>query len=478
MQASSCSKRKRNNSETENKNDQKFQESKKLKIQTENYEYWAPCIESDIYEVSNLGKVRNKNTKKELLQRTILKGGQKHPTVGIVIDSIKGNRKQVGDLVAHAFHIVPENEDQVLVYADNDSTNCKLENLSYQNMDNEIWEVHPIFDNYKISKSGKVKNKLTNKLLSERENSGYLSVDLYKNGKKYAKMVHRLVLETYSPNENDDNLQVDHISRNRKDNRFENLRWVTATQNNNNKEKKPLGSQAGLKVKITNLSTNETKIFNSLTDAGRFFKKHRATLVKAICKNILIDNYSIEYYEEFQITGKIREIRKDILVSSCGFIKRKHLSWTRGTKTRNGYYVISIMGNQVFVHVLIAEAFYGPKPSKNTVVNHINLNKGDNNINNLEYITNQENIQHAIDNRPSRRQSIVQFENFVPIRKFVSVMHAVYYLTNVLQRNINRHSISNCCKNQINSAYGFQWKYTENVTENIDHLPLYDKSKL
>ena len=53
------------------------------------------------------------------------------------------------------------------------------------------------------------------------------------NGKLY--LVHRLVAETFLPNP-DNKPYVDHISRNKEDNRaFENLRWVSSSQNCRNR---------------------------------------------------------------------------------------------------------------------------------------------------------------------------------------------------------------------------------------------------
>ncbi len=58
---------------------------------------------------------------------------------------------------------------------------------------------------------------------------GYKGIRI--GGKIYK--VHRLVAETYLPNP-ENKLEIDHINRNPSDNRVENLRWVTRTENNRN----------------------------------------------------------------------------------------------------------------------------------------------------------------------------------------------------------------------------------------------------
>jgi hypothetical protein len=56
-----------------------------------------------------------------------------------------------------------------------------------------------------------------------------------------------------------------------------------------------------------------------------------------------------------------------------------------------------------YVHDLVTEAFIGPKP-EGYEVNHINLNKRDNRLENLEYCTCQENIKHAIEHGAINRR--------------------------------------------------------------------------
>jgi hypothetical protein len=52
-------------------------------------------------------------------------------------------------------------------------------------------------------------------------------------------------------------------------------------------------------------------------------------------------------------------------------------------------------------HCLVMLAFVGKKP-EDCEVNHKNMNRGDNRLENLEYITHEKNIEHAIKNGDRR----------------------------------------------------------------------------
>lgn len=69
------------------------------------------------------------------------------------------------------------------------------------------------------------------KLCNQR---GYDRVSLCKDGKQQMYLVHRLVAEAFIPNPTD-SPWVDHIDGNTKNNRVDNLRWVTPVENIDNR---------------------------------------------------------------------------------------------------------------------------------------------------------------------------------------------------------------------------------------------------
>lgn len=61
----------------------------------------------------------------------------------------------------------------------------------------------------------------------------------------------------------------------------------------------------------------------------------------------------------------------------------------------NGYVGVRLNKKSYLVHRLVAQAFLGLDPSTNLQVNHINGDKMNNNVNNLEIVTPSENVIHA-----------------------------------------------------------------------------------
>lgn len=84
---------------------------------------------------------------------------------------------------------------------------------------------------YEVSKTGKVRNAKTKKLLKPFVNHNkYLRVTLHIDGRQKKYMVHVLVAKAFIDNPN--NLSdVNHKDNNRKNNHVKNLEWVSHSDN-------------------------------------------------------------------------------------------------------------------------------------------------------------------------------------------------------------------------------------------------------
>lgn len=76
-------------------------------------------------------------------------------------------------------------------------------------------------------------------LKKPRLKNGYQFVRLSKEGKHTEISVHRLVLQTFKPNQNPElYTQINHIDENKENNKLDNLEWCTAEENNNHGTRK------------------------------------------------------------------------------------------------------------------------------------------------------------------------------------------------------------------------------------------------
>jgi hypothetical protein len=99
----------------------------------------------------------------------------------------------------------------------------------------EEWKDILDFPGYKISSHGNVINK-SGKVMSggiietSDPNLMYRKVNLVKDKKPHTIRVHRLVAQAFIPNP-DNKPEIDHINRDGCDNRVENLRWASRSEN-------------------------------------------------------------------------------------------------------------------------------------------------------------------------------------------------------------------------------------------------------
>lgn len=136
------------------------------------------------------------------------------------------------------------------------------------------WKIIEERLNYSVSTNGDIRNNKTGRILKlHLGTSGYLQVML---GRKTVPMyVHRIVAKVFLDNPNN-YPQVDHINGDKTDNRVENLRWVSASENCLSFGYKERIENRKKKITATN---GETVLhFDSRDEAAKYFKCHKSQI--------------------------------------------------------------------------------------------------------------------------------------------------------------------------------------------------------
>lgn len=127
---------------------------------------------------------------------------------------------------------------------------------------------------------------------------------------------------------------------------------------------------------------------------------------------------------------------------------------------RNGYEVVNLYKekqmSKKLVHRLVAKEFLRNK-SDMEYVNHIDNDRKNNNVKNLEWCTQKENINYAYtygNKIAPHMKKIVQVDELGSIiNNFKSIQEAER------KTGIKASNISKCCRNLRNKAGGYRWKY-------------------
>ena len=125
---------------------------------------------------------------------------------------------------------------------------------------------HPFHKDYLASKCGKILSLKYNKkrILKFRKNrNNYLTFHFCENNKKRNFYIHRFVFETFKGSI-PKGMEIDHVDGDKKNNSITNLQLLTKKEN--------IRKSCCKKVVSFNIETKEKIIFDSLTEAGEYYK--------------------------------------------------------------------------------------------------------------------------------------------------------------------------------------------------------------
>lgn len=155
------------------------------------------------------------------------------------------------------------------------------------------------------------------------------------------------------------------------------------------------------------------------------------------------------------------------ILNSIGNFKNKPLKIK--VHPQNGYCSYGFCINKKFyyryIHRLVAKTFI-ENPYSKSQVNHIDGNKQNNNVENLEWATPQENTKHAFENGLERVTK--------PVCQYTLNGKFVKYFNSMREAGdetcLKQHNISNAVLGNTSQVGGFQWRYFENNFNDIEPI--------
>ena len=172
---------------------------------------------------------------------------------------------------------------------------------------------------------------------------------------------------------------------------------------------------------------------------------------------------TIKGYENYEVsdTGIVRRISYSDTANASKYELPFYL---KPHKDKDGYLRYSLSKNGkirgIFAHRLVASAFID-NPLGKSQINHKNGIKDDNRVENLEWSTASENIQHRIHvlhvslRNNKRSMQVTQFDKE---GKIIAVFPSAKEASR--QTGFSQSHISECCRGVSAQYKGYIWRYT------------------
>lgn len=390
-------------------------------------ELWLPVEGFNNYEISSGGRVKNVKT------GAILKGWVSKDIITVQLCNNREKKEIAIRLLVATYFVENPLNFKFIKHVDSDKFNNHCLNLEWisspylsnkQNLyidTNEKWKVITGNEKYEVSDKGNIRNKNNLYIMkSSISEDGYHVIHLSRGNN--SQLIHVLVAKEFVDNP-ENKPSVDHIDRNKGNNHASNLRWATSKEQCKNRTYTGKGvSFQKYKIIRENRDGTNAVVYdniekvidfileNNLSTASRrsITTNLKKPLLKfehapgRVCKSSY--GYIWKYAPLDLIEGEIWLSVKmlfptalDYKISTFGRVQSPIDRILTGA-LNGGYRSISLglNGKHYKIHRLVAKLFI-PNPLNKKCVNHIDGNKTNNNVTNLEWVTHAENAQHAVD---------------------------------------------------------------------------------
>lgn len=152
------------------------------------------------------------------------------------------------------------------------------------------------------------------------------------------------------------------------------------------------------------------------------------------------------------------------MVSKNGFVrshKRKEPKVLVSAETDDGYLRVRLNGTWKQVHRLVLKTFNPNEKADVLQVNHINENKKDNRLENLEWCSPKDNANHGTRNArmsEAKFKPVEQLSNGKVIAMFNSLKEAEE------KTGVGYPGISACCHGRQKTSGGYAWRFKIDIS--------------
>lgn len=326
----------------------------------------------------------------------------------------------------------------------------------------EQWRTIPGYSEYQVSDWGNLKGK-KGQLMSIKLNPGHyprVCISPKELGTEKKHYVHTLVSWAFHSRKQDAT-SIDHIDRNVHNCHASNLRWATVAENLANRAEHA-NRRRSRQVEKLGADGSVTAVYESILEASQ----STGISIDRIKYQLRRTGGSTQwrYHVDGDLPGEqwANVVYNDLraTVSSLGRIDVNGVKTYGRLAKDKGYMLWSNTG----IHILVATAFI-PNPHDHPLVNHLDGNKTNNCVSNLEWTTPRGNTEHAIaTGLVTGLRPVVQCNEVsgAIINRYPSIAEASR------QTGIQCRHIGIVCDGSDPArrrAGGYFWQYADNIPE-------------